>query len=70
MAWWVPLAMTLGKALLGGGSKKQARPLMQFQPYQPPMDTTAVSQEEFQRRLRKARELTAQYGDAALDMEV
>lgn len=62
MAFWIPLAMTLGSALLKSHQPKQARPIVPFEPYQVPAEDPALSTDEYRRRLRAARALMAQYG--------
>lgn len=56
MPAWVPIAISLGSALLGAGKKKQPTQFAQFQPYQPTQNT-GFDEEEYRRRLFAARQL-------------
>jgi len=56
MPAWVPIAISLGSALLGAKKKPQPQQFAQFQPYQPTQNT-GFDEEEYRRRLFAARQL-------------
>lgn len=52
---WIPIALSVGSALLGKKKKQEAAQLPAFQPYQPPLvDEPDI--EEYMRRMRALRE--------------
>lgn len=58
MPAWIPIAISLGQALLGG-HKATPTPITPFQPYQPAPEA-GFDEDEYRRRLREARARLAQ----------